>query len=219
MDEQKRRAGRFAVRRRGAEALVHLNQRRAWFADEPVDPAQTPTDTPKDKPDDDKGGEAIPDWAKDPAKAYAEIQKLRQGEAAYRTKASDAEKKLAELDKAAKDAEKQKLVDGKDYQKLYEQAEREKAEALQKAQATELAALRLKVGTAAGLPVELSERLVGATAEELAEDAKKLKGLIPAGKNGGTTTGNPSGAPGGMTYEQRKNRLYGGSSSNPFKGS
>lgn len=164
-------------------------------------------------------GSDIPEWVADKAKAYAEIQKLRDEAAKERTKRTDAEKKLTEREKAEQEAQRQKLIDGKDYQKLYEQSEREKAEALASARVEKLAALRLKVGTAAGLPVEISERLMGASEDELKKDAEKLKGLIPAnGKGGSSTTANPSGKPGEMTYEQRKSRRYGGGSGNPFKG-
>lgn len=211
----------YAARRLDAEALISLSRRRQWYADDPAGEGDKPagSEKPADPGSGDKpaGGEAeVPDFVKDPAKAYAEIQKLRNESAAERTKRTNAERTLSELQQAAKDAEKQKLVEGKDFQKLYEEAEREKQEALQRAATTALENLRLKVGTAAGLPADLIERLRGASEDELKADAEKLKAFVADPKKPRTTSDMPGGDPAGETYEQRKARIYGQRGANPF---
>jgi hypothetical protein len=160
-----------------------------------------------------------PDWVKDPARAYAEIQKLRQSEAATRTKANDLEARLSKIESDKKAADEDELAKKGEWQKIAEQRAAEKAALEAKLAEQERAALRLKVGVAAGLPAALIERLQGTTEDELKADAETLKSLVPQGTpQPGTTTPIPGGKSGGLTYEERKRRHYGGSAGNPFKG-
>lgn len=190
----------------------------------PPKPEPSGAGEPPAKPegDSDRGsdGETPPDWVKDPARAYAEIQKLRQSEAARRTKERELEERLAAIESEKKAAAEKDLADKGEWQQIAEQREAEKAALEAKLAEQERAALRLRVGVAAGLPAELIDRLKGSTEAELTADAETLKSLVPQGtpKPPSTTTSVPGGQGAGLTYEERKRRHYGGSAGNPFKG-
>jgi hypothetical protein len=77
-------------------------------------------------------------------------------------------------------------------------------------------ALKLRVGTAFGLPPELSEVLQGENEEALRAHAEKLKAILPAATGqpnpripGGSTTAVPGGNAHGETDAQKRARLRG----------
>ena len=100
-------------------------------------------------------------------------------------------KQQAAIDKAKADAEAAGLAEQGKYKELYE-----KAQAEAKAAAEELARIgfdqqRREAAQAAGIP-HLWQRLQGATAEELAVDAKALAAMVqPAGQRSGSTMPTP----------------------------
>lgn len=114
----------------------------------------------------------------------------------------------------------------------FEQAEQERKQAemteLEKAQQkaaqleSELTTLRLKdlqrqAAKEAGIPADLSERLRGATLEDLKADAEELAKLLPKSAKTPPTVPatNPGAASNGETDAQRRSRIY-GSGGNPF---
>jgi len=120
------------------------------------------------------------------------------------TKRKDAEEKIKEQ------AEREALAKNQEWEKLAKKREDE----LLKAQATikqhELNELRNKAAAKYQLPLEIAERLRGETLEELEEDAKSLKELIPDVKSQGKLNSTNPGSGGkqvGETYEQKKKRL------------
>jgi len=156
----------------------------------------------------------LPDWVKDPTKAYEEIQKLRTEAAERRTalKALEDAKAKREADEAK--ANEAKLKEQSEFKALAEtlQAERDKLKA--DIEALTLNGLRAKIAAEFQLPPAFAERLKGATEEELKADAEALKAALPAqpqtpGRPGGTTTPVPGGTPGKETDEQRRKRIFG----------
>jgi hypothetical protein len=211
----------LSARPRRYPGQVRLTARRVWYADDagqppvetpvgqpPADPTPPPPAPTNDAPD-------VPEWVKDPAKAYAEIQKLRGGEA----EARQTKKRLAELEAQAKTAEDQRLADQQKWQELAEKRERELAQVREQAKAAELTALRLRISTELGLPPALAERLKGETEDDLRADAEALKALLPAPVQQQppapgarpTTSAVPGGPPARETDDQRRARLFGAS--------
>ena len=89
----------------------------------------------------------------------------------------------AALKKANKEAEtlRLKLKEYEDRDKTEQQRLEERAAAAERAAAErESQLLRYQVGTAAGLPADLIDRLRGDTIEDLTADAEKLLNLVPA---------------------------------------
>lgn len=165
--------------------------------------------------------DAPPDWINDPAKAFAEIKRLREEAAKHRVEAQTAKQSLSQKEAAEKSAAEKQLVDKGEWQKVAEQKTAENAALQKQLQEQALEALRLKVGVAAGLPAELIARLQGATEDEMKTDAEALKAFVKPDAGAGrqrTTTGVPGGQPQGTTYEDRKRRHYGGGAGNPFAG-
>lgn len=104
----------------------------------------------------------------------AYVKKLRDEAAKYRTEAkanADAAARLAEIEDEQK-TETQRLTD----QLAAEKEQRAKVER---------EALRLRVATAKGVPVDLIDRLRGDTEEELSADADSLLELVGAQKKNG----------------------------------
>ncbi len=192
----------MTARRNTAQRGDSLRLRRTWYAGEffsgdgsatPV-PGQTPAPatgqtpaqgqqpaapatpaTPTPEPDKGKDkDEVIPDWAKDPAKAYEEIRKLRSENATHRQTAREAqaEKERLEADKAK--ADEKKLADEKEFEKLAQKATKERDDALAELARERLSGLKLRIGTEFKLPGKLIERLQGATEEDLRKDAEAL---------------------------------------------
>lgn len=190
---------------------VDLTKRRTWHdgegdAPEPEKPAeQQQPETP-----------ARPEWVADPDKAYAEIQKLRRENAAAR----QAEKRLAELEAAQREADEKRLADANEWKTLAEQRAQKLAELEVQARDAELKALRVSIAAELGLPAKWADRLKGDTEEALRQDAAELKESLPSqpqqppapGARTPTTTTVPGGKPAGETDAQRRARLFGGNS-------
>jgi len=96
----------------------------------------------------------------------------------------EAEKKLTDQQEAAENAKKSES----------ERLTAERDTARQEAQEARLETMRIKVGTASGLPQELVDRLTGDTEEEMKVDAERLAkalGQSGGGFDGGARGTNP----------------------------
>lgn len=202
-------------------AGVNLAKRRTWYAD---DPQQTGgEEKPAEKPEQDAPADEMPDWVKDPEKAYEEIKKLREESAQHRTKARDVETRLKAIEDERKLGEEKQLADQENWKALAERRAEELAKAAEVARLAQAKAIVLEFG----LPKELAGRLQGTTEDELRADAESLAALIPkpdekktapGGRQGSTTTSVPGGSPAKETDAQRRARLQGGGGSNMFSG-
>ena len=143
--------------------------------------------------------------------AAAALKKTREEAADYRRKLRDAEAKLEAADKARADAEAASLAEQGKYKELWEKAQADAQAAAAKVAQMEHDQQRRDAAQAAGIPA-LWQRLQGATAEELAEDAKALAAFVapaPAGGQPRTATTTPTPAPqgrNGLTDEERRQR-------------
>ena len=143
--------------------------------------------------------------------AAAALKKTREEAADYRRKLRDAEAKLEAADKARADAEAASLAEQGKYKELWEKAQADAQAAAAKVAQMEHDQQRRDAAQAAGIP-QLWQRLQGATAEELAEDAKTLAAFVapaPAGGQPRTATTTPTPAPqgrNGLTDEERRQR-------------
>lgn len=209
---------RVRVTRHEIDGAVNLAQRRAWFA---PDEAQQPGGDSSAAAQPDASAEQVPDWVKDPAKAYEEIRKLRASEAQTRTSARDLEKRLEAIEKARQAADEQTLVEQNRWKEIAEKRDAELKQLQETLQKSQQQALRTQIAVEFGLPAPLAARLQGATEEELRADAEQLKALIPAPgaqKTSTTTTAVPGGQPAKETDAQRRTRLNGGGGRNLFEG-
>lgn len=165
----------------------------------------------------------VPDWVKDPARAYAEIQKVREeAKKSREALATIGAERKKQADAAEAEARK-KLEDEKQFQQLAEKYKAE-AEAMKaEAEAAKLAALRVEVAAKVGIPA-LAARLVGKTDAELTADAEALKALLAPAQDekkqqrqpGSSTTPAGGARPQGETDEQRRARLFGRGAANPL---
>ena len=117
-------------------------------------------------------------------------------------------------DKARADAEAASLAEQGKYKELWEKAQADAQAAADKLQRMEHDQMRRDAAQAAGIPA-LWQRLQGATAEELAEDAKALAAFVAPAQpaNGQPTprgaTTQPTPAPqgrNGLTDDERRQR-------------
>lgn len=190
--------GLRAARRPDAAAPPDLRQRRAWF------------DGTDDPPADDKGGkkpdkEEIPDWVKDPEKAYAELQRARQEAAQHRTKLRELEQAETQRQQDAQKAKEKELADQGKFKPIAEQREQEIEQLKRQLAEAQTGALRTKIALELGLTPVLADRLKGATEDELRADAAELAKLLPAAPKPGQqkdTSALPGGAPAGKTEAQ-----------------
>lgn len=139
------------------------------MTDEPNATPATETEAaaePKPETKDEKRSEIPPEVEKALKKANKEAETLRL--------------KLKEYEDAQK-SEEQKLADAK------AAAEKEAAEARRDY-------LRLKVGTAKGLPAEVAERLRGDNEDEMTEDADRLLAILKPHTPKGSADGGRTGA-------------------------
>ncbi len=159
---------------------------------------------------------APPEWVRDPARAYAEIQAARREAAEQRARLREVEKRIS-ADEAAKRADAEKaLADQAQWKTLAEQ------------RAAELDALRGEVGNLRrqmlittiaremGLPPAIAARLQGGTEEELRADAEALRKELGASLKPGAssnTTAIPGGSSVGMNDEQMRREYFGGGGS------
>lgn len=228
---------RSARRSMRSPGYVDLRKVRAWFADEEP-PAQPPAGTPPPEPPkpDNKPDAELPDWVKDPLKAYEEIRKLRDENGKHRTDLRDVQSRLDQIAQERKKAEEQKLTEQQKWEELAKQREAELNELRAKFEEQELNTLKLEVGNVFKLPKSVAMRLVGKNADEIRADAEKLAKELnigaaasqppptetPAPTNGTpppapenpqarrqqTTTVAPGGKPTPETDEERRARLY-----------
>lgn len=142
----------------------------------------------------------------------AALKKTREEAADYRRKLREAEAKNEAADKARADAEAASLAEQGKYKELWEKAQADAQAAADKLQRMEHDQLRRDAAQAAGIS-QLWQRLQGATAEELAEDAKALAGMMQPAQ---ATPGQPPRQPtqptpapqgrNGLTDEERRAR-------------
>ena len=121
-------------------------------------PAETSTAAPSEQPA--TGEPPAKDWQ---AEAEKWKKLSRENEARAKQNATAAQR-LAEIEETQKTAE--------------QKAEERTRAAEQTATTASAETARLRVAIAKGLPADLVDRLVGATPEELAEDADRLMALI-----------------------------------------
>jgi hypothetical protein len=135
--------------------------------------------------------------AQEPARFDAEyVRDLRAESKKWRLRARDAQAQLEELRSttpATTPATPSGKSDGVD--DLRGELEQLKAELA----AERLGALRLRVATAAGLPVAFADRLRGEDEAALAADAESLKALIPNAEKGAASAPPPGAAPRSIT--------------------
>lgn len=155
----------------------------------------------------------LPDWVKDPARAYDAIRQTREEAKTNRQLAQELERRLSEYEARERARVEEEAKKRGDFETLLAQREKELAEIKAQAEAERLNAMRLRIGAEAGLPTALVERLKGANEAELRADAEALKAVIPTPetkKQGSTTVTAPAqGARTGETYEERRRRIYG----------
>ena len=154
---------------------------------------------------------------------------------ASETQADDFDKDRAlETIKKQRESEKRALAElSKAQKKLaqYEQAEQSRKDAamseLEKAQArateleaelnkTRLATMRRDAAIKHGLPLELADRLMGETPEDIEADAAKLAELLPKKQAINANPTNPNNAKQGETLQQQRVRLGMGKAVNIF---
>lgn len=137
----------------------------------------------------------------------AKIAKLE--EEAFKTREKERQRKEAE--QAALAQQQEQLQRNGEFQKLAEQqtATIEELKVQLAQQQTELArkeqeALRARIAAEYALPAELASRLVGATEEELKQDAATLKKLVPVASPGNGPNPKPAGQ---QTPEQQQTNM------------
>jgi hypothetical protein len=119
---------------------------------------------------------------------------------------------LKELDTLKAEKEQRTLAEMTEAQKLQKQAE----DASKEVAALKADILRRDVIAETGLPAAFAERLKGSTKEELLEDAKQLKALLPTAQPAPHINAtNPNGASVNETDAQMRERLF-GRQGNPF---
>ena len=190
----------------------------------PEDPSKTPVSgTPEATPpttppaqDDSGDGDDLPDWVKDPARAYKEIKRVRMEAKETRVELDKRLKAESDASKQARAAEIQKLADDNEFKKLAERLKAENDELAAKVAQREFDDRRREVAESVGLPAGAWKRLQGKDEAELKADAESLKLLLaptaadkPASPSRSGTTPAPGGKPQGLTDEQRRARLRG----------
>lgn len=151
----------------------------------------------------------LPDWVRDPERAYTVIRDLRK-------EAENNRKALADLKKQFETVQQPAAIDPKIADDLAK-TRQELADLQKRLQEKESNELRMKIAGEFGLPLAVADRLKGDNEEALRKDAEALKALIPA-QQPATTSQNtarvPGGAPVGETDEQKRARLLGGNRGN-----
>jgi hypothetical protein len=141
----------------------------------------------------------------DKDRAMRTIHALREAE-------KEAKKQFKELDVLRAEKEQRAQAEMTEAQKLQKQAE----DASKEVAALKADILRRDVIAETGLPAAFAERLKGSTKEELLEDAKQLKALLPTAQPAPHINAtNPNGASVNETDAQMRERLF-GRQGNPF---
>ena len=176
------------------------------------DTTPAPAANPEAQAADGQQGQEQPRTALTAEEAAAALKKTREEAADYRRKLRDAEAKLEAADKARADAEAASLAEQGKYKELWEKAQADAQAAAAKVAQMEHDQQRRDAAQAAGIP-QLWERLKGATADELAEDAKALAAFVqpaqPAQGQPGRQPTQPTPAPqgqNGLTPEEKRAR-------------
>lgn len=219
------------------EGQVDLRRRRAWFDEEKGggEPAPTPAPKAPDAPAQ-QGGD-LPDWVKDPARAYEEIKKLREEAASHRTTSKSLEQRLSEIESTTAKARERELAEQNKWKELAEERERKLAEfeASLKAQAAQT--LRAQIALEYKLSPGLAKRLVGDSEDDLRKDAQALMAELGLDKSQAETPATPpdsktpappaqqarsqtaivpDGQAVGETDEDRRRRYYGSAADSPL---
>lgn len=221
------------------DGQVDLRRRRAWFDQEKGggEPAPTPPAPKAPEPPTQQPGSDLPDWVKDPARAYEEIKKLREEAASHRTASKSLEQRLAEIEGATAKARERELAEQNKWKELAEERERKlaEAEATLKAQAAQT--MRAQIALEYKLSPGIAKRLVGDTEEALRKDAEALIAELGLDKQQAETPASPSdkapaqpvqqparsqtaivpdGQAVGETDEDRRRRYYGKTEDSPL---
>lgn len=133
-------------------------------ADDPPGGGQEPAPEPKEpapEPKEDESKEPVP------YSRFAEVIKQR----------NEAREALEAAEKAKKAAAQKEAEEAGKFKELWEQSQRDLADA-------QLKTTRLEVAAAAGLPPEMASRLTGSNREELEADAKALAPLLKPASQG-----------------------------------
>lgn len=219
------------------DGQVDLRRRRAWFEDEKA-AGDAPT-APAPKAPEPAAGTELPDWVKDPTRAYEEIKKLREEAASHRTASKTLEQRLAEIESATTKARERELAEQSKWKELAEERERKLAEFEARFKQQEVRYIRAEVAASFGLPKALADRLVGDTEDALRKDAEALIAALgldksqvdaPAATPDSKTPAQPAqqqparsqtaivpdGQAVGETDEDRRRRYYGGAADSPL---
>jgi hypothetical protein len=218
------------------DGQVDLRRRRAWFDEEKGGGDTAPTPAPK-APDVPAQASDLPDWVKDPAKAYDEIKKLRAESAEHRTASKTLEQRLAELETSASKQRERELAEQSKWKELAEERERKLAEFEATLKAQTAQTLRAQIALEYKLSPGIAKRLVGDTEDALRKDAEALMAELGLNKSQAETPATPpdSKAPAqpaqparsqtaivpdgqavGETDEDRRRRYYGKTDDSPL---
>jgi hypothetical protein len=165
---------------------------------------ETVTETQAEQPNQGDATEPSANGGTPATFTQADIQRIiDQTVAKERAKAE----KLAE--KAKQDAEAKALADQGNYKTLYEKAQKEAADALERATKLERAALQAQVATKTGLPAALASRLMGDTEADMEADARSMLAALPkpAAPNINSAPGNGGAPLPGQLNDQEKAEL------------
>jgi hypothetical protein len=216
---------------------VDLRRRRAWFDEEKGGGEPTPPPAPKAPEAPAQAGSDLPDWVKDPTRAYEEIKKLREEAASHRTASKSLEQRLAEIEATTTKARERELAEQSKWKELAEERERKltEFEATLKAQTAQT--MRAQIALEYKLTPGIAKRLVGDTEEALRKDAETLIAELGLDKSQAETPAPPpdSKAPGqpaqparsqtaivpdgqavGETDDERRRRYYGTTEDSPL---
>lgn len=221
------------------DGQVDLRQRRAWFDQEKGggEPAPTPPAPKAPEPPTQQPGSDLPDWVKDPARAYEEIKKLREEAASHRTASKSLEQRLAEIESATAKARERELAEQSKWKELAEERERKLAEAETTLRAQAAQTMRAQIALEYKLSPGIARRLVGDTEEALRTDAEALIAELGLDKQQAETPASspdkapaqaaqqparsqtaivPDGQAVGETDEDRRRRYYGKTEDSPL---
>lgn len=221
------------------DGQVDLRQRRAWFDQEKGggEPAPTPPAPKAPEPPTQQPGSDLPDWVKDPARAYEEIKKLREEAASHRTASKSLEQRLAEIESATAKARERELAEQNKWKELAEERERKLAEFEATLKAQTAQTLRAHIALEYKLSPGIAKRLVGDSEDDLRKDAQALMAELGLDKSQAETPATPpdsktpappaqqarsqtaivpDGQAVGETDEDRRRRYYGSAADSPL---
>lgn len=189
------------------------NTTNGGITPQPTTPAPAST-TPAQPTNNAAADDDLPDFVRDPKKAFEYIKDLRKEAAEHRKLANELKSWKDKQEADAKIQAEEQLRSNQQFEALASQykAELEKVQA--EAKAAQIQALRTRIGAEMSLPAALIERLRGDTDEDIRKDAESLKAAlpIPEPQSDGTSRPRPSTTPmptgaAGETDAQKKARL------------